>query len=535
MATNPPPEVHEGKDGPREYTKLINWLRRQFPLSFSSVTGGAGVATWDVNATRWFACDLNNGVDDDPVGHPGWSDTSQLDAGAKAVKTLAKLMQIIPKFGADRTARAAIAAGNYASDARLDVSGYIGYRSLILIGTDTVTSAGATAFKGDTNDTACAGMTTATGMNGAGYNITAISTSGGTVTLTLQLNGGGSPGFTADNGSRPYGCRLRSDIGNTGTPGNSSCSIVRVLSANQVIVGQNIVITQAVRDIFYIEMPHVTGPTEAILCWSGGTGRPTPSVQLCGLSLGAIKVDESFVRYSGCEATSVVGGANASMFCSGQVFDGAFVTVGSGLRFTLAWNTKGGVHNVSDSTSTGGGTWLVDSPSSLTWERNGAGAQVIVYGGTGQSGNNIASTIGTNSSTAHGADCQIWGTIAPIQGTQRCGLWLGGGSYVGRVKFSNMGANPCVKVSGAGVPVAIQGATGSIADGNTDVGLDLTPLGLSGNTIGAMGCTVALVGSPSATGTAGDIRLADGTIVTWASFLGASGTYNTPEGNRVIV
>jgi hypothetical protein len=96
----------------------------------------------------YFACDGTNGDD----AHAGWSDVSQAEAGLVAVKTLDALTRIVPRFGAGRTARVAIRAGNYASDTILDLSGFTGYKRLLFTGTADVPSAGAVAFNGDTND-----------------------------------------------------------------------------------------------------------------------------------------------------------------------------------------------------------------------------------------------------------------------------------------------------------------------------------------------------------------------------------------------
>jgi hypothetical protein len=106
---------------------------------------------------------------------------------------------------------------------------------------------------------------------------------------------------------------------------------------------------------------------------------------------------------------------------------------------------------------------------------------------------------------------------------------LAGDAYVGRTEITGAGANPAIRVSGTGLRITLRDTSGST--GNTDVGLDLSPNGSSGGVQGAQGCTIALITTPTVTGTAGDVRLSDGTIINWAT---AAAGVRDVNGNEIF-
>ena len=482
----------------------------------SDHTHGSTVADWGTaGSVRYFACDGTNGND----ANAGYSDVSQAAAGLVAVKTITQLLQIIPKFGMGRKFRAAIRSGNYASDATIDFSNISGYARMLFVATDTIPSAGAVAFAGDTNDTIAAGMTTATGMNAAGYNPTVYAVAGdGTPTITLQLAGGGAPAFPAVPG-RPYLCRLRFDVATTtGALQNTAYSVVFTSGGNVLTLSQALPVNPVAGDVCYIEMPNVTGPAVTTI---GESGEPVGPLTICGIQLGSLASTGGAITLSGSECAS--GGLqNPYLISTGQVLNvpSGNLTVGTGLRST-GLQIFGGIVTMRDGgDASTGQPLLFQGCSSILWERSAAGG-LVCYGGTQAIGNNVPLTIGTNSSSGHGAACQIWGVVTSgrVAGVMPAGLICYGGYQLGRIKFSGMGANPCARIGGVGLGVTIQGLSGGVADGNTDVGVDMSPNGLSGNTLGGMGCTIALPGTPTVTGTLGDVRLPDGTIVSWASLV----------------
>lgn len=494
----------------------------------SDHTHGALTADWPIANTRFFACDTTNGSD----ANAGFSDISQAAAGAVAVKTIAKLLSIMPIIGNGRLLQAAIRSGNYVSDSVIGLN-YQGYAQFLIYTTDTVATAGATAFAGDIADKTACGMTTATGMNAAGYNATAYSVAAdGTPTFTAQLAGGGAPGFGAMP-ARPYGCRLRGVITTpTGALQNYCAAIITVIGGNQLILSLPLPanpVTGNAGDVFVIEMPNVVGPTLTTL---GNFGSVTSSLAtLAGLSLGTVEAANSCFQLAGCEAGALIT-YNCFTQLLGQYSSGGTIRVGA-LRLTQI-NSEGDyttIHDTATTTTTAPNVFV--NPTFILYERSATGGGMIVYGGgNAANGNNIVSSIGTNSSTNHGAACQHWGAGTPPQGDQQCGLLVNGPCTLGRVKFSNMGTSPCARFNGTGLGLNIYGLSGGIADGNLDVGVDLTPLGVSGNTTGALGCTISVTGAPTVTGSNGDIRMADGTIVSWTNVI--AGGYADGVGNRWV-
>jgi hypothetical protein len=527
----------------------------------TSVVTVAGVATvsrnseafWTYNpafggGVRYFACDGALGSD----ANAGFSDASQAAAGLVAVQTLTRLLQILPLFGNGRACRVAIKAGTYnnAADTQITLSGFgfenASFNSLVIIGTATVPSAGSTAFQGDLNDSVCAGFQNATGMNAAGYNATAYSAAGGIVTMTAQLNGGGAPGFGAMP-ARPYGCRIRFDVATaTVALQNQMSGVIRVDSGTSFVLSSQLPATPAAGDVFYIEMPGVSGPAQTFMSHFGDGGTGFTGTQLCGINFGALEISDSALALVGCEAGTVVS-TNSILTEADALLDnaaGGFDSRSRGISLRCSAKTLNGGENIVVSeatTSTTAPSNLWKSTTNVLWERSGAGTQPIAYGTQQTTGNNNVNQIGTNSSTVHGSPCQIWGTCAAPSGTLRAGLVVYGSFTLGRINFQNIGANPCTRHGGTGLAInGNSGLTGST--GNTDVGLDLSPSGISGNSIGAMGCTVALTGTPTVTGTTGDVRLSDGTLVSWATALAGLidangnqlfGAGNAPLGTKV--
>jgi hypothetical protein len=497
-------------------------------------SSSGSIASWTLGSPRYFAVDDATGSDSALC----YSDLSQATAAATPCKTIARALQLLPKAGAGRGARVAINAGTYASDTTMDLSGYSGYVSLVITATGTVASAGATAFAGDTNDLTAAGMKIASGTNSGGYNSTAYSVaSDGTPTMTVQIAGGGSPGFGAMP-AYPYGSRFRwSSTTATTALRNTASGVLYVSGGNTVILSTAWATNPSGSDVGYFEVPSVSGPTTTLIAHSSGaSSAATSSLQLVGISLGRVDASYSSVRFTGCEATSVTSEAStlyvSEAYIAYPVASPFQYTVGNGLRNTAISARAGAVFFTAwESTGTSFNTTFL-GPSFLQMERFSSGSQIIVYDGDRAQGNNIADTFGSNSSTTHGATAQVWGVgSSGTTGVTRAGLAVYGGLQIGRVRFSNMGSFPAIAIGGSGFGVHIQSASGGTGDGNTGVGVDLSPNGISGNTDGAAGNAIVVVGSPTVTGTAGDVKLPDGTIVTWAQ---ATAGLSDSQGNQII-
>lgn len=494
----------------------------------------ASVASWANGALRFFAVDTTNGND----ANLGYSDVSQTAAGAVAVKTLGRMMQMLPRFGQGRAARVAIASGSYASDTQWTIDGASGltsgvtFNSLIFIGTGTNATAGATAFAGDTNDSLDAGFVNATGMNATGYNVTAYTVDAdGTPHVTLQLNGGGAPAWTANGTARPYGCRVRFDVA-TATAGlhNQMDTVIYVSGSNQLILSSALPAAPAIGDVLYIEMPGVTGMAQTLITNTGESSTAVFPTSFSGIQFGNLDVSRSSVVIGQSETlntqvsqsfvslTDTISDTSATGFTN---------PLRSGVRLSRITQTGGvfkGVAMTTTTTSSPSPVWL--SMSSVTWERSASASGIQKIGG-GIGGNAVAETVGTNGSSAHGATCQVFGTSAVGGGAVRAGFFIAASVTHGRINYINMGANPALHLAGPnlGVVFAAPFATPTGSTGNTDVGLDLTAFSGSGTAFGAAGAQIAVSQAPTVTGTAGDVRLANGTIVSWATAM--SGVIDT--------
>lgn len=496
------------------------------PDDFNAIQTASRIASW-TSAIRFFACDFLNGDD----GNRGYSDVSQQDSRNYAVKTLSRLMQIVPRFGAGRSARIAVLAGNYASDTVLDLSGFVGYQYFCITGTGDCTSANSTAFSGDSNDAVSAGMQIASGTSPNGYEVVSYTVdSSGTTTMQLQMRGGGSPGFGAMP-ANPYGCRVRFDsLTPTIAARNTTSGVILTVAADTVMLSLAFPAPPAVGDVCYFESPGVTGPATTIMDHSGGSAFGPP--QIIGLSLGGLVATDSHATFCGCQTTAF-NSTDSSMVLTDMTLDsnGNVLRIGSGVRAKFIVG-HGGSWNILGTTCSNTTASAFFQPGAFVWERSAMGAQLQMFGGAHATGTSQIETVGTHSSTVHGATCQIWGTVAPGQGTLRCGLWLTGGYRLGRIKFSNMGANPCIRQTGVNFGTALtSGLSGGVSDGNLDVGLDLGPNGRSGDTAGAVRCAISLETQPTATGSTGDVRLPDGTIKSWAQVM--AGLTDT-KGNQFI-
>jgi hypothetical protein len=178
----------------------------------------------------------------------------------------------------------------------------VGYaKDSIVRGTGTNATGSSTKFAGDANDFKYAGFITATGMNASGYNPTAAT---GTI-LTLTKVGGGAPAFPVD-GSLPWGCRVRWDVGTT-TAGlrNVSFPVWRVRAGTIEI---DTSITTVASDKCYLEMPGLAVPAYSL-------GPNNQGISLLGVrSIGRVDLagyGGGLFHFYGCAATRM-----QPIFCS---------------------------------------------------------------------------------------------------------------------------------------------------------------------------------------------------------------------------
>jgi len=269
------------------------------------VNGGPPpIATWSLTGVRVFAVsptgsDSNQCWADSPDTTQANVEIATAAAGAKPCLTLAGAAAEVPAALDNRQAYVIAKAGTYTDG--LGVFNHAKGGTLRFRCTGTGSTASATAFTGDTNDLTFEGAVTTAGMNAAGYNPTSSGT--GTV-LTLQLAGGGAPGFGAEPAA-PLMRRLRFDSATTTVAlRNAVFSIIEVPASNQVRIPTSI--TYASTDVAYIEDPGCV--TSGFAVFDGAQ-----SVSLSGWSVGIMSVrnggtySASFVNAaSGTTATNVL-------------------------------------------------------------------------------------------------------------------------------------------------------------------------------------------------------------------------------------
>lgn len=188
-------------------------------------------ADWALATVRYFAVDTAGGND----ANAGFSDVSMAAAGAVAVKTLARLLVILPAVGAGRLAVVAIKTGTYAEVFRM--VGVSGYRYLLIRGT--------TDFSNTATDKAVAGgAISLAGPNGNG-SFTVLA--GGTSSVFSVT---GTP-FTVEPAL--LGARVRWLTGALA----GQCSAIWKNTTSQITVLDNFTGAPTVGDTFVIEEPGV--------------------------------------------------------------------------------------------------------------------------------------------------------------------------------------------------------------------------------------------------------------------------------------
>jgi hypothetical protein len=244
-----------------DVASLFSTVRDGALMMFSGGVGAMiaayGLAFWgDEGSVRYYAVDYDAGND----ANLGYSDTSAADAGTKAVKTLARLRQIVPRFGNGRRLYALIkrrdsggTGTSYGEDLVLD--GLVGYSRTWVRGTATDATAGATAFADDSADRIFAGARQVTGTNAAGYKATGAPTVTTFDCLTLA---GGAPGFAAEPGY--IGKRIRFDAATPTVALRNVCRMIHENDTDTLTVDLDLPAVPATGgspDIFYIEEPGV--------------------------------------------------------------------------------------------------------------------------------------------------------------------------------------------------------------------------------------------------------------------------------------
>lgn len=272
------------------------------------------VADWSAATVRYFQCS--------PLGNdnnPGYADGAPVSGAGVAtiaVRTLAKLLSLIPKNGAGRKAVGIIEAGDYSAE-DLSVIGFVGYRGgLLFTGTCTDSTAGVTAFANDTADKRMAGGVRATGTETLGYRVSANPTT--TSFDVVRAVDGGAANLLADPGLR--GMRVRfSATTPTVALRNANSTIRKNATGNIELMGP-IPATPAaggagVGDEFFIEQPGVVVRSIEVTGCYGGE-RVFDPVSTFPISTGSVNLIGFRTTRTG--GTAIWGGGNQGVgfaFC----------------------------------------------------------------------------------------------------------------------------------------------------------------------------------------------------------------------------
>lgn len=499
--------------------------------------GGGSVADWGTDVMRVYAIDPVSG-DDTNAGFATPASPSQADyqaacaaAGLVAKKTFAGLGAIFPKYGAGRQVEVVIAnggvntEGTFAEDLAVFLGSCFGYAAEcpFVRGTGTNATAGCTKFDGTLNDVIYEGGITATGRNVNGYNPTGAATS---TSLPCTLNGGGAPALPAEPAS-PLGWRIRF-AANTNNPAlrNVARQIARVTGGNTIIPQTDLGSAPTAADVFYIEQAGVAWTLASDI---GGTGLGNPNASggstgrqatISGLrGTNTLKIaDTNFLFvFSGINLFTATGGSHDIEQSVSHPVYGA-VAVGGGLRVENSL--------VADGPATVNAVGLVLGAAlfsgSISFRRNskaswgqGCFASSLFF----EDYDGITRSTGFGNSPV--ADVGRSDSVVP---SPRANLCFIEGSKVlfGLVTIENSGNSPAITLVGqCQIWFALGPVDGST--GNNNVGLDLQ------NSVNSL---IIMSRQPTVTGTAGDIRLSNGVIVSWAQAF-TSG-FTDPNGNRFI-
>jgi hypothetical protein len=444
-------------------------------------------ADWPLADTRYYAVDYDGGND----AHLGYSDTSMAFAGDRAVKTMQRLGEILPRYGNGRSvkifikARAAGAAylkrdGVTADTLDSFLSGVVGYAPIVVQATGTNSTAGATAFTDDAADNAYLGAIPVPGTNVAGYHPAGTPTTSLVQCLTAT---GGAPGFAAEPAA-PLGWRMRFDA-NTATVAlrNQWRTISRVsttATTRDTLTPHTVwpaVPTAA--DTFYVEQPGVVD-----------SGWGIPGFTTVGRTANSIVG----IRSTGSVNIGNGSGRLAIRFCG---FANFFSTASMNVAMTSC-RSEGAIQpqhagSLSASGVTSVGNTFIEDMHFVSWQDGSyAGAILSLVGGFLSARPDRASL---GSSTGAGIVNRAVGGVS-IQ--------------------SAAGAITNVEITGAARAIRLTGICSVVIGGNS-----AAPSGSSGNSVGlqldlAQGSNVIIVGTPTVTGSTADVQLADGTTATWA-------------------
>lgn len=474
-------------------------------------------ADWALATTRYYAVDFVGGSDT----NRGYSDASMAAAGAVAVKTLTQLKAILPANGAGRavviavkgpTANTAAAISYLKPDNvtldDLDLRAYGNYRYALVRTTQDFSNTA-------TDKVVCAPVLGQVGPNGD----SSFTIAGGGTVNTFSVSAGT---LTAKPGL--YAMRVRFSGNVTAALANQS-RVIWKNSSSQIILGMDASVAPVAGDTFWVERPGVIvdqfySPT------SSGAGNGS------GFNSTLVNNVVGFRCTQSTNVTNFINGADLTLSCSFMEFDsrlsmgtigsvafresyvdeaGGTVTPGPGLRWTQ--NTSGSIvtGDVTAQLQLFCSSLVGGSATSCTIQRL-IGVGVLFCGGYCSKDLNIQS-----GKTAGGHGILVGNAAASnYRRAYFDNAYVGPGQSCG-VEIRGLDTNACAGKPSIKFQSVVHGTLQlwddivSTDGGNTDVLIDVGGYQFNTLLLGVRGGVI------TATATLGDIRTADGTIVSIAS------------------
>lgn len=507
----------------------------------STALGGA-VANWPVGAAnrRIYLVDGINGNDTNPGFLDGGDSVFPISAptiAATAKLTIEALDVIFPKSGAGRDVEVIIANGGvntnrtYTGGLHSFAQGAFGYNSKtpLVRATGTNTTAGATAFAGDTADLTYLGGIACTGCNAAGYNPIGTPSTG---VVQLQRVGGAAAAIPGEP-LQPLGWRIRFDANTTTVALRNVCrAVCRVstttttndtISISGASPGALLPAVPAGTDVAYLEQAGVTitGVNGYIGAPSGGASGTLHGMCVAGLNFSsAFLLTKTAMQFTFCGINAASGsGAFASevnVLGTYQHPSAGGIVAGGGLHITGSWfQARQGwifAHNMVTE-----GTTSFEEMGLVNWKNGCYAVGLDVNGCFGTNPPRIFS-IGSSFPEAGHVVTRVNGV-----GTTPGIRFNHSDVMVGNLEVTNVGAVPAIRLRNSRV-TQLRDSQVVGSTGNTDVGVmfDVT----SGASITEGGDSTWNLNnrgvSNSLSGSLGDIRIATdhtvatGQILTWA-------------------
>lgn len=504
-------------------------------------------ADWDITKMRMFLLD-NDAGDDANVGYVDITPGDVIAPAGKAIKTITRYLQLLPRVGAGRLTGLLMKPrsdfGAYlsplATPEALDYRGFSGYARILRRGSTDLTNSVADKItcgfqQAQVGPDAGGAWTVIAGATVSVFSITgALSAEPALIGRRVRFEGNVNPALAnvCRNISANTGTAITVGFDLPAVPGVGervfieTCGVA-VLSYNEADNGGGSEILDPVT--FGLKYPLVLA---GIAITSSTTASTTPgsltSTQYSGfedrsistfaipiLGFGRTKVislEPSYVDEVGVAREIGFGFRTGSA----AQWSGYFVAARA-----VAYANSGSLHSPIFQAAgfDVGGQGSYFGTGAILSTLGGSSAPLTVTGSAFVDNNFTRQFFGRKGSTER--KTRMKGFSNDIVDTAQLYL-VGVNVKLNGVTSDTAGGAPAIKALGGGLVVVIDDYDGST--GNTNVGLDLTD---ADDAVVEIGLGVAV----TVTGTAGDIRLANGTIIPWATLAG--GEVSDARGNRL--